>query len=111
MAAHHRRKVFEGFQCGNRGAGGSWGNRGTRGCSPGPRKREERRCRGDDGEDRRRVAGGARGRAAVEVGAESSGLGEVPGVEAEPWRRLAVASTCHGIEGERRGRWWLTGGR
>ena len=36
MAAHRRRKVFEGFQCGNRGEGGSWGNRGMRGCSPGP---------------------------------------------------------------------------
>ena len=77
-------------------------------CDPrrrvtGPWKREERRCRGVDGEDRRRVAGGARGRAAVEVGAESSGLGEVPGVEAESREEEAAARLCDGARVEMEG--------
>jgi len=48
------------------------GEQGNAWVLTGPWKREEHRSRGVDGEDRRRVAGGARGWAAVEVGAESS---------------------------------------
>ena len=48
-------------------------------------------CREFGGEDRQRVEGGARGRFAAKVGVDGSGLGEVPGVEAEPMRCLAGA--------------------
>jgi len=48
------------------------GEQGNAWVLTGTWKREEHRCRGVDGEDWRLVAGGARGRAAVEVRAESS---------------------------------------
>ena len=44
--------------------------------------------------------GGARGRAAVEVGADGSGLGEVPGIEAESREEEAVARLCDGARAE-----------
>ena len=85
------------------GVQGVVGEQGNAWVLTGPWKREERRCRGVDGEDRRRVAGGARGRAAVEVGAESSGLGEVPGVEAESREEEAAARLCDGARAEMEG--------
>ena len=85
------------------GVQGVVGEQGNAWVLTGPLKREERRCRGVEGEDRRRVAGGARGRAAVEVGAESSGLGEVPGVEAESREEEAAARLCNGARAEMEG--------
>jgi len=55
------------------------------------RNRAGRWCREFGGEDRWRVKGGARGRFAAKVEVDGSGLGEVPGVEAEPMRCLAGA--------------------
>jgi len=61
-AGVHRREVFEGFQCGNRGARGSWGNKGTRGCSPGSESKK-----GPARQGRRRTPSDGRGGARAEL--------------------------------------------
>ena len=80
------------------GCRGVVGEQGNAWVLTGPWKREERRCRGVDGEDRRRVAGGARGRAAVEVRAESNRE-----EEAATRRCGSAARPCDGARAEMEG--------